>query len=392
MRPPYPEISLSVAVRLIDNPAIWQCHAARWDALARGVPFRSFAWLHTWWRYYGPAAPQSEWPRLFLLAVIDEDGAAIGFAPLFLTRSLRTGRVLSLLGTGEVYSDYLSVLAQPGREEHVATALAEWLCTAGEAHWDIIVLEGVDAGDRATMLLLDALEARSRWLFRRRGLDSWRLLLPSSWEGYLAQISKSHRKKIRRLEKDLLASGKVSFHVVEHPAQLPSAFDAFAELHQMRWNSRGQRGCFGSPRFSGFLADVTPRLFSTGQLRLAWLESGGKPVAADYALVGDRVWYGYQGGLDPAYLHLEPGRLGFIATLRSAIEERVVAYDFLRGNEPYKAHFGAEPRPTVAVRVVSPRASARFRNQAWLASQDAKRWLKQKWRGIRSASGAAGSA
>jgi CelD/BcsL family acetyltransferase involved in cellulose biosynthesis len=115
-------------------------------------------------------------------------------------------------------------------------------------------------------------------------------------------------------------------------------------------------------------------------------------MAADYALVGEQVWYGYQGGLDPAFLPLEPGRLGFIATLQCAIERRVVAYDFLRGNEPYKAHFGAEPRPTVAVRVVSPRASARLRNQAWLAGQEAKRWLKQKLLSVRTMTSAAGPA
>ena len=26
---------------------------AEWNALAQGVPFREWQWLHTWWRCYG---------------------------------------------------------------------------------------------------------------------------------------------------------------------------------------------------------------------------------------------------------------------------------------------------------------------------------------------------
>lgn len=368
---------MGAVVQLIDDPINWQRLAARWDALARGVPFRSFAWLSAWWQFYGPSAHDRPWPRLFVLAVSDGHGSLIGFAPLFLSRSLSAGRVLALLGTGEVYSDYLSVLAEAGRERQVAEALADWLCGPGEGFWETIELNGVDAEDRATALLLCELAKRAPTVDRRHGIDSWRLRVPATWDEYLSRVSKSHRKQIRRLQRELLNSGQMTVHVVERPDQLPAAFELFTELHQRRWNSRGQPGCFGSRRFAGFLTEVTPRLFAAGQLRLAWLEAEGKPVAADYVLVGDRVWYCYQGGLDPDYLHLEPGRLLFIATLQDAIERGVLAYDFLRGNEPYKAHFGAEPRSTIAARVVSSRTSARLRNQAWRAGQQAKRWFKQ---------------
>lgn len=373
----FAEFRVGTFVQLIDDPAVWQRHAARWDALARAVPFRSFTWLNTWWRHYGPSTSGGHWPRLFILVVADDDGSIIGYAPLLLRHSLKSGRVLALLGTGEVYSDYLSVLAEVGREPQVAEALAGWLCGPGEGLWDIIDLEGVDAEDRAMTLLVGALEARSPTVHRRPGVDSWRLQVPATWDEYLSQLSKSHRKQIRRLQRNLLSSNQVTIHIARRPDQLATAFEVFAELHQQRWNRCGKPGCFGSRRFAGFLAEVTRPLFEAGQLQLIWLEAAGKPLAADYLLVGDRVWYAYQGGLDPDCLHLEPGRLLFIAALRLAIEQDVIAYDFLRGNEPYKAHFGARPRPTAAVRVVCSRTSARLRNQAWLAGQQAKHWLKR---------------
>lgn len=365
-------------VELVEDLAAWQPFAERWDELARQVPFRSFAWLSTWWEHYGPANTQQASPRLFVLVVRDADGTPLGFAPWMLSSSLRTGRVLSMLGTGEVYSDYLSILAAPGHELQVADTLAQWLCGPGEKLWDIIDLTGVDLEDRTANLLVGALQSRSLTTHRRQGLSTWRLMLPDTWEGYLAQLSKSHRKKIRRLERSLLEPGQITIRQVEQPQDLQSAFELFVELHQRRWRSLNKPGCFGSPQFAAFLSAVTPRLFAAGQLRLLWLEHQGRPIAVDYMLSGNDVLYSYQGGIEPECLDLQPGRLELIAALQGAIAGGYRCYDFLRGNEPYKAHYGAEPRPTAAIRIVSPRISAQIRNQAWQVSEDAKQWIKQK--------------
>lgn len=365
-------------VQLIQDPADWRRHAERWDELARGVPFRSYAWLSTWWEYYGGSSTAQAWPRLFIVAVCDDDGAPFAFAPWMLTHTLRSGRVLSMLGTGEVFSDYLSLPAQSGRELEAADQLAQWLCGPGEKQWDIIDLTGVDLEDHTTNLLVAALEDRGRSAHRRQGLATWRLMLPTGWEEYLERLSKNHRKKIRRLERGLLDVGQTVVRQAERADELPAAFQKFVDLHQRRWQSLGQPGCFASPRFAGFLSAVTPRLFAGGQLRLLWLEHHGRPIAADYMLAGNDVLYSYQGGIDPQCLDLQPGRLGLIAALRSAIDDGYRCYDFLRGNEPYKAAYGAEPRPTAAIRVVSPRIAARLRNHAWQASQDAKAWVKQR--------------
>lgn len=383
---------VSFNVELLADAAAWKRLAGRWDELARQVPFRSFAWLSTWWEHYGPGETGQEWPRLCILAVRNEAGAVIGFAPWFLSHSLSGGRVLSMLGTGEVFSDYLSILTGPEDEQRVADALADWLCGPGEKLWDIIELTGIDFEDRVTNRLVDALERRLLTVYRKMGLATWRLTLPGSWEEYLGRLSKSHRKHIRRLERSAAVDGEVTCHQVERADQLPRTFELFADLHQRRWHSRSKPGCFGSPRFAGFLTDVTPRLFAAGQLRLLWIEQRGRPLAVDYMLVGGDVLYSYQGGVEPERLDLQPGRLALIAALRGAIDQGVRCYDFLRGSEPYKAHFRAEPRPTAAFRIVSQRTTAQLRNQAWQAGQQAKLWLKRNLPGLSTSLGAAGSA
>ncbi|HEY4593430.1 MAG TPA: GNAT family N-acetyltransferase, partial [Thermoanaerobaculia bacterium] len=46
--------------------------------------------------------------------------------------------------------------------------------------------------------------------------------------------------------------------------------------------------------------------------------------------------YFYQSGFDPAHSALSPGTLLVAQAIRRAIEEGKTAFDFLRGDEPYK--------------------------------------------------------
>ena len=63
--------------------------------------------------------------------------------------------------------------------------------------------------------------------------------------------------------------------------------------------------------------------------------------------------------------------------MKRAIEQGGRAIDFLRGDEPYKAHFRAQPRPLLALRVVPDRTLSRLRNNLWLAGRGVKRWMME---------------
>ncbi len=119
-------------------------------------------------------------------------------------------------------------------------------------------------------------------------------------------------------------------------------------------------------------------MLAQGHVQFYWLELDGKPAAAEYQLVGDGVLYAYQAGVDPDAMGHQPGKLINLAILRRAIERGYRAFDFLRGDEPYKARFGAEPRPQVELHVVPRHALARLRHSLWLAGNNVKDWIKKE--------------
>jgi len=350
-----------------------------WNLLAGGVPFRGFEWLDSWWRSYG-VGPGKE---LFALAAFDPVDQLIGLAPWYIQQHGASRRVIRFLGSGEVCSDYLTVLCRQGCEENVTLALADWLCGAAQyssderPRWDLLELGGIDEGDPTVTRLVEHLVSRGSLVHRRSRSSCWRVKLPGDWKEYLATLSKSHRKQIRRLERNYFRTARAQLHVVERPDELRQGLDVLVRLHQRRRESLGDRGCFSSARFAAFHEETARRLLELGSLRLVWLSVDGRTVAAEYQVLGESVVYAYQSGIEPTALEHEPGRLITVATLRHAIAEGRRAFDFLRGDESYKAHWRAQPRPTQDIRVLAEARGARLRHNLWLAGGNVKNWIKK---------------
>src|SRR5258706_2992065 len=101
-----------------------------------GAPFRSFAWLSTWWK----TASTGGEPYIL---VAQRGGEIVGILPLYAESGL-AGTSLHLMGDGIVGSDYLGVLARPEDEPAAAAAIAAFLDGTG-AHQ--LGLDRIDAQD-----------------------------------------------------------------------------------------------------------------------------------------------------------------------------------------------------------------------------------------------------
>ncbi len=225
--------------------------------------------------------------------------------------------------------------------------------------WDLLELDGVDGEDGPVMRLLRHLEERGCSQDANPPVQTWRLALPDSWEAFLAMVSKGHRKKLRRADRELFATGRAVLRAVETCAQLEPALDTLIDLHQKRRQLLGEPGCFASIQFTNFHRDVARRLLLEGQLQMLLLDLDGKTAAVEYQIVGAGTTYIYQAGIDPQRLDEEPGHLITAATLKRAIQRGNRAVDFLRGDEPYKSHFRAEPRPRDGACASCPTARSR---------------------------------
>lgn len=346
----------------------------QWNELTGGVPFRRFEWLGIWAETYLQES------QLYVLSAT-EAGKLVGLLPLYRSELVSQGGVLRWLGAGEVCTDYLGVMAADGYRAQVIEGFANWLVQASAARehrWNLMKLDGVDNEEQTVLELQEKLFELDCTLHSKPGLNCWRISLPDSWDVYLASMSKSHRKQLRRVERRLLEGDETKVLSVVDERTFAQGMEVLVALHQKRRHSLGEPGCFSSDRFSDFLHKSALQLLSSGLLRLTWAEIGGEPIACEFQLVGPSMTYAYQAGIDPERMDLEPGRLIMIATIQSAIVSGQTAFDFLRGDEPYKAHWRATPRPTTNIRVVAPKTASQLRHGIWLACSSLKGFVQSR--------------
>lgn len=326
-------------VRCLHQPSELATLAEKWAGLAERIPFRRLEWLLPWWEHCRPKGAE-----LYTLACFDRRGELAGVAPWY--RAIGPlGRVIRPLGDGEVCSDYQGVLCRPGEGEigAVAGALRSYL--SGHRGWELLLLPAQHGEDAVLERLSSLLSERGHGVRSRPGPRTWRIELRDGWEGYLLRLSKSHRNRVRRALRQAEATG-TRLRIAESTAELERGLRLLLELHVKRRRQFGQEGAFATAYLESFHHEVARSLHRDGKLWLAWVERDGRPLAIEYLLIGDRVAYSYQSGLNPSALDEAPGALLLALLIKRAIELGFHAYDLLRGDETYKAHFRAVPQPS----------------------------------------------
>lgn len=350
-----------------------------WRLLAGDAVFAGPDWLIPWWRHLGSRSKDGRAPRLATLAVRDDAGELVAIAPWYLDESRLQGRTLRLLGSGSACTDYLSIPCRTGRESEVATAIADWLLDnqrGADFGWDLFFLEAIDGTDPLYSRLLVALDDRDALSSFRPAGNCWRVPLTGTWEEYVTTLSKTNRKRVRRLDRSYLQTGRAKMIHTTTVDELPDAFNLLVELHTKRWQSRGEGGIFAEPGVLEFHRDAMQRLLAAGQLRLASLEIDGRPAASEYCIGGGATLYSYQSGLDPEMISHEPGAILVVATVQELLERGCTGLDFLRGDEPYKLDWRAVSRPVHDVRVLPGNWNGRLRQSLWQAATSAKDLLR----------------
>ncbi|GEJ58212.1 GNAT family N-acetyltransferase [Anaeromyxobacter diazotrophicus] len=343
---PAPPAAPRAALRLEEVGRFEQLAAARgaweelWARAPGATPFSSPAWLLPWCEHLATGPPRA------LLAWRGRDLAAL--LPVFTYRD-GAARVLGLLGGG--VSDYQDLVAEDGA---AAEAALGWLADRQGAAFDRCDLRALPRSS----LLLPAAEAAPLAAARAEDDLCSVLALPSRAAGLAAAgvspgLLAGARYQLRRLGRD----GDVAF-VRADAASLPDLLADLFRLHRARWASRGRPGLLASGRLEAFHAAAARGLLAAGVLRLHALRLAGRTLGVLHGFTARGRAYAYLTGFAPEAAPRSPGSVLFAHAAEEAIAEGARELDFLRGREPYKRRWGAQPRTTWRL-VLTPRAAAR---------------------------------
>ncbi len=347
-----------------------------WNRLAGDMPLRRWEWLAPWWQCY-----RAENDQLCLLVVRDEMERVVGLAPWYLTRSFLDGRALRFLGDNEICTDYQTLLAEPQHADSVVAAVGDWLLHEGRGQWDTLDWRGKLAVDP----LLEPLAARlvaAGGAARQRPLESaWRVEFPATWQEFTTgALSRKRREKLRALDRKFVQSGRAKLQTLASADELDKYLSIWQDLHQTRRAELGQAGCFAHPTFKIYHREVMREMLACDLLQMHYLELDGTPAASMYCLRGEGGIFQYQSGMDVTREQAQPGWLCQLLAMRASLEHGAAFWDFLRGDEAYKASWGAAPRSLVQQRIAAPRHTARWRHRFWTTQLNLKQWAKRTLR------------
>lgn len=370
------EPTLCLQVTCINARELPAALADDWNRLANDMPLRRWEWLAPWWRHYRTAKA-----RLCVLVVRDQHAQVVGIAPWYQTHSFLQGRVLRFLGDNEICTDYQTLLAEPAQADAVVASIGEWLLGAGRDEWDTLDWRGKLAADPLLEPLAAHVLAAGGMSGQRLLENSWRVELPRTWHEYTSQhLSRGRADKLKALQRKYVKTGLAKLRTLTRAEELDEYLEILQRLHQNRRAALGQAGCFANPIFKIYHREVLQNLLQADRLQLHYLELEGTPAASMYCLRGVGGVFQYQSGMDATRKHAHPGWTCQMLAMRQSLEQGARFWDFLRGDETYKASWGAVAVPLVQQRLAAPRLSAQWRHRLWRGELGLRQWAKRTLR------------
>lgn len=314
--------------------------ADAWNELAQAgisnTPFARHEYLSQWWKTRGGG----EWSEAELVLVsASEAGRLVGLAPLFAAE--HDGREsLLLVGSIEI-SDYLDLIVRAPDLEPFLSKLLDLLQET--PRWRDVALDWYNLPDASPTLAALRAESERRGLRYKQEVyrPTPQIALNGDFEAFLAGLDKKQRHEIRRKMRRAADSGfPVKFHILEREDELEAETEAFLGLMAQDTN----KAQFLRPAMREHMREVIRMAFAGKYLWMVSLTVDGERAAAalnfDY---DNRIW-GYNSGVNRAYMELSPGWVLLTHQIQWACEHGRSEFDFMRGGEEYKYRFGAVDR------------------------------------------------
>jgi CelD/BcsL family acetyltransferase involved in cellulose biosynthesis len=297
--------------RLEDIQSDWSTFAKRMPGL---TPFQLPEWLLIRQRHFGGGEPR--------VLVFRTGGPIAGIIPRFL-HEWNGRRQLTLMGSG--ISDYLEPAIAPERRFEVIQELRRYLIETND--WDICDWQDLDG--TTPLAELAPVEPDT---------PCSEVKVTGRFEEYWAKRGTDLRRNLRRYGARAGKMGRTEFAVTTNRELMPELI----RLHAIRWQRQGEAGMIAANGSAKFLCEVAREFERLQILRFFSLRFRGEVVAVSVGFLYNSTLYSYLSAFDPAYEILGFGRKLLYESLRHAHEQRYRAWNFCRGEEPYKFSFGAE--------------------------------------------------
>jgi len=316
------------------NPSVFDILAQQWNHLITlcptTTPFLTWQWQKIWWNHH------NQGHRLRIITVSAKNGRLCGIAPLY-SEEKNGEQKLMLLGSADL-CDYLDFIVVKGEEEYFYYTLLSYL-TSTATEKTTLCLNSIIHHSPTLHYFKETAYSKGYILNLYLEDTAPSLNLPSNFESYLKWLTKKDRHEIRRKIRRAEKESKIDFKRIHHPPQIMHKMPSFLNLFS---KSAGEKREFFNRQREMFFLTLAQEFSGMGWLELFTLSFDEKDVAYLLCFNYHDTIYLYNSAYDPIYSTFSPGIVAITYCLEDAIKRGIKRFDFLRGNEAYKYHFGAQ--------------------------------------------------
>lgn len=306
--------------------------------------FLTVPWMETWLATFADAVSPSL--VVFRAGQIVAGAAVVVKSAASLARPLRR---MSLNASGEgaadsTYIEFNSLLARRDWETQASNEFARYVL---EQPWDELALDGFCPGP--------SYDALKRQLSGVAIEEIWRpsyyvdlAALRAAGSRYETALGSRQRKHLHQNLRYHAARGELALQAASDTDSALGMFEELAALNRRRRETLGHPSVFSSERFIAFHRSFIRKTFPLGKVQLLRVMAGANTVGLVYNLVHHGKIYFYQCGYNyTADRRLSPGMVTLALVIQQCLDHGFREFDFLAGEDPYKASLSTGSRPLV---------------------------------------------
>jgi len=290
-------------------------------------PFLTHEWISSWWECF------SEDSSLEALLFKDEEENPVGVAPLMIQDN-----ILRFIASEEV-SDYCDFVFMKGYKEEFYKSLFGYFETI-LSNIEKIELMNVQYSS-STLDYLPRMASKHGFSCSTEEVEVAPVLeLPSSYEGYLGNLSKKKRHELRRKLRRMESLEEIRVEKMTDSQSIRTHLDRFIALHKQGSSSKAK--FWEKAKMTTFFHEMAYRFSLREWIELNVLFYEDRILAALISFsYSDRIYF-YNVAFDRDFARYSPGIYLFDHCIQEAISTGKRSADFLRGREEYKYYFGAK--------------------------------------------------
>jgi hypothetical protein len=138
-----------------------------------------------------------------------------------------------------------------------------------------------------------------------------RVAIDHDWPAYKARWPRKHRQQMAQAARRLAQEGEVrlAVHSQLSPDDVASPMQQCFEIEDRSWKGAAGGSVLRTPGMAEFFLRQARQAAQWGQLDLAMLHCGDRPVAFSYGLSAKGVFHSLKTGYDPDFARQHPGQL-----------------------------------------------------------------------------------